>query len=253
MMKYLIGLLAVIFMLGTFNIKIIPAQAGAVELSTPRAAVQLTPEELLDTSVKFEEDVLMIDIAGSIIDKKWMGSGVIIGDGTRVLTVYHVCKSKKPGQILGGRFKVIGSKKTILTSKNKRINVKKIIYKDSKNDICVVELDERAGDPADASAFLPESGDEIYLIGAPKGLWSAGPHIIDGRFVGIRRDPINGIHHGFAEYTLHAAPGASGSPIFYKGRVIGLLSHGHRQYSNVAYGPSLAQVRKAIAESKKQE
>ena len=100
MMKYLIGLLAVIFMLGTFNIKIIPAQAGAVELSTPRAAVQLTPEELLDTSVKFEEDVLMIDIAGSIIDKKWMGSGVIIGDGTRVL----LDAGTRDGVIFGMKF-----------------------------------------------------------------------------------------------------------------------------------------------------
>jgi len=257
-MKILAMILAVVFLMGQSWVTITPVTQGTMSQFDDEYDGNYNeqhPGTLMNHAVKFREALVMEDISGYKRTGSFTGSGVVIGvsgKSSLILTVYHVCKSREPGDILGGKYRVLTSKKTIITKDLRELPVTKIAYKDPSNDICVVVVDGVAGVPAAPAAFLPEPGDRVFSVGAPKGIWDKDVvHLIEGRFIGIKTENVQSRFKRFAQYSLHAAPGASGSAIFHNGKIVGLISHGSTSYGNVAWGPSVAQVRKASEEGYK--
>lgn len=255
-MKFLVIIITAAFMLSSVitptekakNVTQALIEKNEVSLS----ATYEHPGNLMKHAVKIIDVTETINVLNVSSTYTSSGSGVVIdveGKKSLVLTVNHVCEdSHIPGQMLNKEL-VVKEEHFIITSKGKKLRVRSIQYRDPGNDICVVGVDGIAGVPASPAAFLPEPGDRIYSVGSPKGIWDKNlVHLIDGFFIGIRTKPLNGIFSNFAQYSLHSAPGASGSAIFHNGRIVGLLSHGNSKYKNVVWGPSLAQVRKATAE-----
>lgn len=91
-------------------------------------------------------------------------------------------------------------------------------------DTCVIETSMSA--PSLKIGTLPEFGDELYNIAAPKGIFhssSSGGGVFftkgsyNGRFL-MDKDKL------FAMYSINAAPGSSGSPVLNKnGELIGMI------------------------------
>jgi len=123
------------------------------------------------------------------------------------------------------------------------------LYDDPDNDICVLEVSGIAGEPAFAAAFYPDRGSRVYSVGAPLGLWDKDVvNLVEGFYIGVLSKPLkgdNGKFDKFVQWSMPIVQGMSGSSVFYKGRIIGLVSHSHGRFNNVGWGPGLEQVRLA--------
>lgn len=247
MIKFVIAMVISIFLFSTVSFA--PTQTIDSELherDTDRAL-------LMEHAVKIEKEVTTLGVLGLKQNVVLVtGSGVVI-DVSRgkslILTVHHVCEKLD----ITGTF-AIGSLITaerdfVISKSGKRMATTGIVYKDESQDICVIGVDGTAGVPAAEAILLPEPGDIVYSAGAPDGIWDKGvAHIVDGYYIGNKREELNGFER-FDQYSMHLAPGASGSAIFHKGRIVGLVSLGNKVYANVVWSPSLGPIRKAVRKS----
>ena len=208
------------------------------------------PKDTIQSFAKIEK-TLRIDLcegencridAGTIT-----GSGVVVKVtplGGYVLTAGHVCDTSSD----------IVPKMKLIRNIDIRIEILDIDYKrwyaeivevHKGIDTCILwvpDLDK----PAVRISFKdPEQGDKAYNVAAPAGIFydSAVP-LLEGYYMGERK------WDGVAMYTVPAAGGSSGSPIFNsRGHLIGMIHSVNRYFPFVSISPTSEQLRRFIFSS----
>ena len=107
-------------------------------------------------------------------------------------------------------------------------------------DLCMLVSQRIDVPPARLSNTTPQSGDRIYNLASPYGTFFQGEGGM--LYQGILTSPQG--MNGSSVFSIPAAPGSSGSPIFNsEGEIIGIVSAVHRLVPNQTIGASLRQIR----------
>lgn len=185
--------------------------------------------------------------------RSWTGSGVVVRNNfnkkeSLILSVAHVTHPEKV--ILefdesGFYFFTIDAVEMMV----ERLDGEKCsalpMAGSQKQDLSVIKSSCIAGEAAQLADDVPPVGASVLISGAALGYHPKGIFIVtDGRYMGIEEES------GEEIITLPSAPGHSGSGIFYKGKVIGLLSKRTVHYEHISICVSLenAKVLLSIAE-----
>jgi hypothetical protein len=115
------------------------------------------------------------------------------------------------------------------------------------NDICFLSADALVARPAPIAMFYPPIGARVIWTGAPKGLWdSAGKLgiITEGLYSGIS---IDDFHEPLMVFGSTATHGNSGGPIWYDGKVFGILVATSTEAGVIVLGVPLAIIHKEHA------
>lgn len=135
------------------------------------------------------------------------GSGFFIS-ATHVLTNYHVIDNAAGA--------------TIRFNDSTECTVKRIVAKDSANDLAVLDIDipkERKIFPLPLSTKVPEQGEKIYVVGNPLGYEQS---VSDGIVSSVRVTKESGKR---IQFTAAISSGSSGSPLLTaEGQVLGVVS-----------------------------
>ena len=179
---------------------------------------------------------------GTEIKMEWTGSGVVVkNDDVRkqslILSVYHVTHSEpsilsmdQDGIFLIDMIKMELKVETL----DGTICEAGSMAGNFKQDLSVIRSLCIAGEATSLADELPPVGASVMVSGAALGVHPKGIFIVtDGRFMGI--DEASGEEI----ITLPSAPGHSGSGIFYKGKIIGLLSKRTVDYEHISLCVSL--------------
>jgi hypothetical protein len=186
--------------------------------------------------------------------KYFVGSGSVIGHGTDsslVLTAAHVCQREYAPVELPGLPEpvdaLILSKRVKVSSAWESGIVAEVLIM-GDDDICVLKTKKRLRTQAVMLGQMPQVGEEIYYAGGPANIWWKGGNVpvIYGRVNGF----VN--FEGFVHMMLTAPtfPGASGSPVFHRGRLVGVVVSYNRDFPSVGFAvmtPAVEEiVRKAL-------
>jgi len=107
-------------------------------------------------------------------------------------------------------------------------------------DLCLLVSQRIDVSPARLATRTPESGDRIYNIASPYGTFFQGEGGM--LYEGILTSPQG--MNGSSVFSIPAAPGSSGSPIFNsEGEIIGIVSAVHRMVPNQTIGASIRQIK----------
>lgn len=158
-----------------------------------------------------------------LMDEQGMASGVVVGDGTYILTNAHV--ATRPGACLA-----------VITNDHYLGRACAMWVSKSENDLALLKLlgdvskddDHKKLVPVAISTQAPAVGDRIVAWGHPFGLsWSMSTGTVAAvdRWIGdTGRGP-------YLQMDLVVAPGSSGGGIFdTKGRLVGITSFGLAPY-----------------------
>lgn len=240
-------------------------------------------QDMMDVAVKFEEKIKVKEVImspldpdaeaeqyldeGSLAEYVISGSGVIVSnnkaDNTSViLTAWHVCDRYPVGYKVDGWFstlEVVDDEQIIVTNNMKRVKILEVLYRDKDTDVCAVRAGRAFEHAAKLAPRMPPRGAPVTVVGAPLGEW--GKYLVstsDGKYFGTTsfdimlgidsRDPTR--MNDFAYYGFAGVGGFSGSGVFYKGKLIGLMTAGSWDYEHASYGPSLEDVKWAVEQSR---
>jgi len=216
-------------------------------------------------TVKIREDITVKDIRGNVkrVENASAGSGTVIdidaiSNTSLILTAEHVCTPAfTVGQVVDeGKLIITSSEKSVITIDGTRLRNVEIVNKDFTNDICVIKVVGLAGYPAGVSVVEPPINATIYTAGAPTGTWNTGAaNVVNGRYSGVRTKPIRiawQSYYGFCQYSLPIVGGMSGSAVYYKGVIVGILTIGTPRYEHLAWGPDLKSVAKIVKKSREE-
>lgn len=183
----------------------------------------------------------------------WVGSGAYVtpyltkNKSNKVLTAAHVCKmSNRIKRMLLVR-KGVNVKNynpvVIVDSYKGKDRKAKVLKIDVKNDICLMKTKVK-NHSLGISRLAPKYGEEVYSIAAPSGIYKDKMNLIfNGFFSG--KGKIGNVMRNF--YTIPSAGGSSGSPIINsRGRVVGIISMGTRQFENVSISPEYKELAKFL-------
>lgn len=173
--------------------------------------------------------------------KSWTGSGVVVRNNytkkeSLILSVAHVTHPQMVSLEIdesGMYFFKIDTIEMVVESLdgNKCSAFPMAGHRDQ--DMSVIKSSCIAGVAAELADDVPPVGANVLISGAALGYHPKGIFIVtDGRYMGIDES-------GEEIITLPSAPGHSGSGIFYKGKVIGLLSKRTVHYEHISICVSL--------------
>ena len=108
---------------------------------------------------------------------------------------------------------------------------------DHESDLCLLRI-YTPTKPAKVSEKKLKSGDKVFYSGYPLGIYNPGSlHHFSGYFSGT--DP-----NGYSMYSLPAAPGASGSPIFDEDdKLVGIISAIPEEFSHLSIGAGTQRIK----------
>ncbi len=220
---------------------------------------QVRATYISDTGDDLGEVVLgeeIVDIGGS-------GTGVITdvadkghGTETLVLTASHVChtfdtKTMTVETWMGPIRIEIETISIDLTVENIQGVKEKavVLHDDEKNDVCAMISEGNLGAVAELADELPPVGAKILHTGAPVGVWGPGyAGVVDGRYGGVA--DLGDLEEGWhLNMGLSAAGGSSGGPVWYQGKVVGLLVMGHYPTGNITWAVELGHLQSAMIEA----
>ena len=158
-------------------------------------------------------------------------------EGAYVVTAAHVCEdsglkaflSSSPGtEIVSKQFHVINIDK-------ERYNFIALKY-DMSIDVCVGYVYSLRKPAVTVSRHHPQPGDIVYNLAAPIGIFNEDAiPIMDGYYIGIS--------DGIAQYSVPAAGGSSGSPLFNsRGELIGLIHSVYIRFPFITLSPTYNQL-----------
>lgn len=122
------------------------------------------------------------------------------------------------------------------------------IYLDEDHDVCVIDVHGKAGEPQQVATSLPPEGAIATYVGAPSAVF--GHHMavtVDGHYCGN----VLGKGEEWLVLSNPAQPGASGSGVFYNGKMFGILVMINAEYGHISYAVPLEYVQTAISEARK--
>lgn len=166
---------------------------------------------------------------------KAFASGVIVKRderGSEILTAGHVCDTS---DLTGGAVEGVEFKISILAmaTNGERFNsvVKRI---DTSIDCCLLLAEDmNRWKPIRIRTSPPEYAEKLYNMASPLGV--ATPDmlpLLEGRYSGD-------VNFRRSAYTIPAAPGSSGSPIFDKrGKLIGMIHSVYIRFPFLSFGPT---------------
>ena len=182
--------------------------------------------------------------------KSWTGSGVVVRNNfnkkeSLILSVAHVTHPQKVTLEFdesGFYFFKIDTIEMIV----ERLDGEKCsafpMAGNEKQDLSVIKSSCIAGEAAELADKLPPVGASVMISGAALGFHPKGIFVVtDGRYMGVEEES------GEEIITLPSAPGHSGSGIFYKGKVIGLLSKRTVHYEHISICVSLENAKTLLA------
>ncbi len=211
----------------------------------------VTVETLGDTKVQDPED-----IGG-------YGSGFVAqvrsnSDGhyeSMVVTASHVCHQEEDKErvemSLFGPVKIVPKTQSVkLEVMNAHGNkfVAHLLWESQETDVCVLLVEGRPGHPAQLADSHAPAGARLVHTGAPQGLFGDEyGAVVDGRSMGM--GSIGGPYR-FMGMMLATKGGSSGGPVWYMGRVCGILTKGSRPDGNISHAVPPILVQAAIDEAR---
>lgn len=194
-----------------------------------------------------------------------VGSGVVVESNLKskksiVLTAWHVCSKLPVGYTATSTFgtvKVVRDEQYVQAIDSKRLNILKTLYLDKNSDTCVIEVDGFLPGKARLANEMPPRGALVDVVGAPEGKWGYYLAALQsGRYFGLteidipfRDDQSVTKMKDFAYYGFAGTKGFSGSGVYYKGRLIGLMTARSPNYEHASFGPSLKHIKQAMSKS----
>ena len=179
---------------------------------------------------------------GSEETMSWTGSGFIVRNNEEkqqslIMSVAHVTNSEDMtlGADENGLYIFVVTKKELKveTLDGEMCDAHQVIANVGQ-DLSAIVADCIAGNATDLADELPPVGADVMVSGAALGYHPKGIFIVtEGKYMGIDGESKEEI------ITLPSAPGHSGSGIFYKGKVIGLLSKRTVAYEHITICVSL--------------
>jgi S1-C subfamily serine protease len=193
------------------------------------------------------------------LDRGGTGSGVTLAvdvdaNESLVATASHVCRIEAVTTLtrsspFGGQIKFV------LTTVESGLSVTNVlgqtfqatvVLDDPPTDLCFLRVSGVPGPAARLADRLPPRGARVVHTGAPKGLLGAGLAVtIDGRYAGIDTFDLDGPRSEVPWYLVFSTPiepGSSGGPVFYRGRVVSVLTMASIPGGNVAFGVELGHI-----------
>jgi S1-C subfamily serine protease len=183
--------------------------------------------------------------AGSFVST---GSGVVVEKDSSlgrsiVATANHVCAIKEIVTFADGTtMKHISSSISVMTAEGYTYSAE-VVYSDENNDVCILAVDGIAGDQVSLADRDPPLGAKVYNVGAPHGYF--GRYLViasEGRFAGVDGD-------GDLVISNPSAPGASGSGIFYRGKLFCILTKVEARYGHITFCTNINYLRGPIRNS----
>jgi S1-C subfamily serine protease len=241
--------------------KLIAAVLSAVLVSScittsPEKQEAYYVQDLFASTVQIEarvEATLVIDIGfgtgvSRVIEvplpQGWTGSGVVydkVGGLTepirsKILTANHVLETHKPGTVVpvpGGYLKFGKAEFLLHTHDGRTCELEPLVLgENTTRDVATALAYCDAGPAAELATQVPVVGSRIMITGHPLGIEVA---IATEGFV-------SGWYDGYLLVSAGAAPGNSGGPVWYRGKVIGLLVRGASSYPNISLVTPLNEV-----------
>lgn len=151
-------------------------------------------------------------------------SGYLIAADGIVITNYHVVAmyvdNVQAGNTPLGFFARLADGRTF--------PVKAILAVSERDDLAVLQLETTAHDlPALALADKAETGDEVFVVGHPKGMYyyfSRG--VVTHKYIDKQSDRANGISRATMAISAEFAVGSSGGPVVNQyGNLVGTVSN----------------------------
>lgn len=117
-------------------------------------------------------------------------------------------------------------------------------------DVAVLLVAGDAGVVASLADGPPPVGAEVLSVGAPHGWHPRGQFMaVDGRWLGPVDGSVTGSPEPMGFYnavSTPSAPGFSGSAVWYKGRVVGILVRGSGEYEELTLLTSIGWMHRAL-------
>jgi hypothetical protein len=109
-----------------------------------------------------------------------------------------------------------------------------VIKIDYMSDLCIILTPKFNMPSANISVMDPLIGEKYYNVAAPHGIWGKQVvPLLEGRFVGRTKSPFTGGKTYM--FTIPAAGGSSGSPIFnWYGDIVGLIHSAYGGFHHVS-------------------
>ena len=163
------------------------------------------------------------------------GSGFFVSQDGRFVTNHHVI----PDNVYSAKIKLY---------KGSEYPIKEVLARDEEKDLLLVAVDIPADSVRylDVSASVPEIGEDILVVGSPKGLDQTATR---GIVSSVRRDSTHG---KVIQIDAPISPGSSGSPVLgMDGTVVGVATF-KKDGENLNFaipGESLIELMQTISET----
>ena len=188
-------------------------------------------------------------------------SGVILkhyNDVTLVATSAHVCSMKHGNQInmFAPEYKkdspnwhVLEKSMFSLADLNGKKTTGIILKIDYMSDLCVLASRKIPMPSVKISLMDPIVGEKYFNVAAPHGIWAKKlVPLLEGRFVGKAKSPFTG--GDTYMFTIPAAGGSSGSPIFnWYGDMVGLIHSAYGRFHHVSMAATNDQLNVLLSSS----
>tara|TARA_Y100000034_G_scaffold128589_1_gene183492 strand:- start:272 stop:1105 length:834 start_codon:yes stop_codon:yes gene_type:complete len=216
---------------------------GSVERSGGRLELPRRSFVKIETSIKFKicnpenpEECIKQGVSSS-------ASGFIVKNesgGSFVVTAAHVCDVSDIVGSLQTRFNSVISVVSMAINVDGNKHKLDILNFDKKSDLCMTWAHNLRDRSVQVAWNPPRPGDAIYNLAAPIG-------IFDIDMIPIMNGHYNGISQGYAMYSVPAAPGSSGSPLFNsRGDIVGMIHSVYIRFPFITLSPTYTEMREFV-------
>jgi Trypsin-like peptidase domain len=199
---------------------------------------------LMGETVQMYRIVRAINEKGEKADLVTLGTGVVLKNGggkSLILTAGHVLATPPPVMVnpLGDNDVrlVLEYEDHVYDLMNNDCALR-VLNVSEHPDLALGQSECIAGAPVQLASRPPPVGASILTVGAPHG-WhpDRAYDVVDGRYLGYDEDVEK--DDAFSIPTTH---GFSGSGIFYKGQLVGIVSLADSTFEHLTHGPGILQV-----------
>ena len=159
-------------------------------------------------------------------------------DITYILTADHFCTHHRPQYLL--REGDIVDEFTALDHYGEIWN-SQVIYSDFGNDLCLIASDMREITGVRVASEMPEIGEKVFVIAAPKGYSDEGMSLhFDGNFSGCDNE-------GKCYFVMNSYFGSSGGVILNSdGEIVSMIQMADIQLGFITIGPRVSAIRRFL-------